>query len=62
MFIYSTIKCEFIKQLDHITLRRLPSQHGEDSVMELKLYDSWHLSKIPIFLICKKLNLIFSDL
>ena len=36
MFSFSTIKSELIKQLYNINLRRLPSQHGEVSVMNHK--------------------------
>ena len=33
MFTFSTIKCELIKQLYNINLRRLPIQHREVSVV-----------------------------
>ena len=33
MFNLLMIKCELIKQLDNLNVRRLLSQHGEDSVI-----------------------------
>ena len=35
LFIFSTIKCELIKQLYNINLRRLPSQHRKVFVMRI---------------------------
>ena len=43
MFIFSTIKCELIKQLYNKNLRRLPSQHGEICVMYIP-NDNFHYS------------------
>ena len=47
MFILSTIKCELIKQLYDINLWRLPSQHGEVSIMSIEI----SASKIEISII-----------
>ena len=35
MFIFSAIKCELIKQLYNIIVRRLPSQHGEVPIITM---------------------------
>ena len=61
MFIFSTIKCELIKQLYNINLRRLPSQHGEVSVMfgkhidihKMNIYnrmERFHIAQTTFFL------------